>query len=121
MKAEKTAKNRAADRERIQMRRNDAAFCELEVCCNLCTTTQSVRGIRNACLLIQIAARRERRADPAVWESVRGQPAAKTQSVHVDDLFLLLVLFQNAAQSLRHRERRTAPQRCSLLRAGGTL
>jgi len=29
--------------------------------------------------------------------------------MHVDDLFLLLVLFQNAAQRLRHRERRTAP------------
>ena len=28
------------------------------------------RGIRNASLLIQIAARRERRADPAVRESV---------------------------------------------------
>jgi hypothetical protein len=60
----------AADRERMQMRRSDEAFRELEVLCNLCAITQSVCGISNACLLFQNAGRRDRRADPAVRESV---------------------------------------------------
>ena len=54
----------------MEMRRNDEAFRELEVRCILCATTQSVCGIRSACLLFQIAALRERRVDPAVRESV---------------------------------------------------
>ena len=72
MKAGKTARKRAADRERMQMRHNDEALRELEAPCNLCAITQSVCGIRNACLLFQNEAHRlrdrRRRADPAVRE-----------------------------------------------------
>ena len=49
----------------MEMRRNDEAFRDLEVRCNLCATTQSVCGITSASLLFQIAALCERRVDPA--------------------------------------------------------
>ena len=86
MKAEKAARKRAADLERMQERRHDESICGLEVRYNLCAITQSVCGIRNACLLFQNAVRRERRADPAVRESVVSL-LNKSQPVHVDDLF----------------------------------
>ncbi len=70
----------------MQERRHDEAICGLEVRYNLCAITQSVCGIRNACLLFQNAVRHERRADPAVRERVVS-PLNKSQSVHVDDLF----------------------------------
>ena len=85
MKAEK-ARKRAADRERMQERSHDESIFGLEVRYNLCAITQSVCGIRNACLLFQNAVRRERRADPAVRESVVSL-LNKSQPVHVDDLF----------------------------------
>jgi len=86
VKAEKAARKRAADLERMQERRHDESICGLEVRYNLCAITQSVCGIRNACLLFQNAVRRERRADPAVRESVVSL-LNKSQPVHVDDLF----------------------------------
>ena len=76
----------AADRERMQECRHDESICGLEVRYNLCAITQAVCQIRNACLLFQNAVRRERRADPAVRESVVSL-LNKSQSVHVDDLF----------------------------------
>jgi hypothetical protein len=82
VKAEKAAKKRAADRERMQKRRHDETLRAREVRCNLCANTQSVCGIRYACLLFQNAARRERRANPVVRESWSAC-SNKTQSVHV--------------------------------------
>ncbi len=97
--ADDLQKNPVAYLERMRIRRNDEALCRLEVRCNLCAITL-VSMESGTQVLLQNPTRRERRTDPAVWESAVSLLQQDPCPLSFDILKYAYVLFQYAAQEL---------------------